>query len=186
MNTAPDIASVLDFEVYLLATMKYGMLIREADREAKLAEHGLSFADAERIHRRVAELFDNKSTQFANLRALIGTEAPEAASLTFKGILWPDYDFTATSDDSGAIRTAGYRRARGQATAAASPAEQPSWSMDVDDFTHHFGPASIGYHSELFDEVLPAHEGHDFEWNGRLYRAGFSWGLFLFASLMWT
>ena len=58
--------------------------------------------------------------------------------------------------------------------------------MDVADFTQHFGPTTIGYRSDLFDATLPAHEGHDFNWKGRTYRAGFSWGLFLFASLMWT
>lgn len=63
MNPVPN-ASVLEFEVYLLATMKFGMLIREAEREAKLADYGLSIGDSERIHRRVAELLSDRSTQF--------------------------------------------------------------------------------------------------------------------------
>ncbi|MDY6997010.1 MAG: hypothetical protein SW019_10460 [Actinomycetota bacterium] len=185
MNPAPS-ASVLEFEVYLLATMKYGMLAREAEREAKLADYGLSFGDSERIHHRVAELLADRCTQFDNLRRLVGAGSPGSDSIVFSGILWPEFDFTAFSDSSGAISSARYRRARGHVSGAASPPQQPPWSMDVHDFTRHFGPTTIGYRSDLFDEVLPAHEGHDFDWDGRPYRAGFSWGLFLFASLMWT
>ena len=185
MNPAAN-ASVLEFEFYLLATMKFGMLIREAERGAKLADYGLSIGDSERIHHRVADLLADPSTQFENLRSLIGPETSESGSLTFSSILWPEFDFTALSGNGRAINAAVYRRARGQALGATSPTEQSPWSMDVTDFTHHFGPTTIGYHSDLFDETLPAHEGHDFNWNGRTYRAGFSWGLFLFASLMWT
>ena len=185
MNPAAN-SSVLEFEVYLLATMKFGMLIREAEREAKLADYGLSIGDSERIHRRIAELLADRSTQFENLRSLIGPETSENGSLTFSGILWPEFDFTAESGNGRAIKAAGYRRARGQAMGATSPTEQSPWSMDVADFTHYFGLTTIGFRSGLFDEPLPAHEGHDFNWNGRTYRAGFSWGLFRFASLMWT
>ncbi|WP_396935531.1 hypothetical protein [Mycolicibacterium sp.] len=183
---AVSMGSVLDFEVYLLVTMKYGMLNREAVLEAKLAEHGLSFADAERTHGRITELLSNEATQFESLRALLGAGRQETQSLGFSGILWPDFDFTAHTSTSGAIQPAGYRRARGQAVVAESPTEQPPWSMDVAEFIHHFGPTTVQYQSGLFDKTLPAHVGHEFDWSGRAYGAGFSWGLFLFASLMWT
>ncbi|MCG7583657.1 hypothetical protein [Mycolicibacterium sp. OfavD-34-C] len=71
MNTAP-FTRALDFEVYLLVTMKYGMINQDSEREAKLAEHGLSFGDAERIHQRVADELRYASTQFAKLQALLG------------------------------------------------------------------------------------------------------------------
>lgn len=185
MNTVP-IAAVLDFEVYLLVTMKYGMLNRESVLEAKLAEHNLSFADAERTHRRIAELLSDEATQFESLRALLGATCQEAQLLGFSGILWPDFDFIAHTSASGTIQSAGYRRARGQAVVAESPTEQPPWSMDVSEFIQHFGPTTVQYQSGLFDKTLPAHTGHEFDWSGRAYGAGFSWGLFLFASLMWT
>ncbi|GAB5895394.1 hypothetical protein OKHIL_12010 [Mycolicibacterium mageritense] len=185
MDAAPHVGA-LDFEVYLLVSMKYGMINRDAVREAKLAERGLSVGDAEHIHLRVAEQLANRSTQFENLRTLVGAEAPEIGSLTFRGILWPDFDFTATANHDGSIDSAGYRRARGHALVVGSPTEQPPWSMDAADFTHNFGPVTIGYSSGLFEEMLPAHKGLDFDWNGRKYRAAFSWGLFLSASLVWT
>lgn len=78
MNAAP-LVGALDFEVYLLVTMKYGLINRDAVREAKLVEHGLSLSDAERIHRRVADLLNDETTQFENLRALVGAETPRLA-----------------------------------------------------------------------------------------------------------
>lgn len=185
MNAAP-LVGALDFEVYLLVTMKYGLINRDAVREAKLVEHGLSLSDAERIHRRVADLLNDETTQFENLRALVGAETPEIGSLTFPGILWPDFDFTATADRDGSIRAAGYRRVRGQVRVAEAPTGQPPWSMDTADFAQHFGPVTVTSTSALFDEYLPAQELHEFEWGGRRYGAGFGWGLFLAASMVWT
>jgi hypothetical protein len=179
-------ASVLELEVYLLVTMKYGMFDQDLERKAKLAEHGLSFGDAERIHQRVADVFRDASTQFANLQALLGAEADNGGALSFHGILWPEFDFTATADCDGSIGAAGYRRARGEPVCAAAPTVQPPWSMDTDDFAHCFGPTNVTSTSVLFDKYLPAQELHEFDWEGRRYGAGFGWGLFLSASLMWT
>lgn len=184
--TAAPLARTLDFEVYLLVTMKYGMINQDAEREAKLAEHGLSFQDAERIHGEVSELLANESTQFENLRTLVGVGEPGATSLTFNGILWKDFDFTATANESGSIRSAGYQRARGRALVATSPSEQAPWTMDLTDFTQHYGPLALTSTAPLFDEYLPAQELHKFEWDGREYGAGFGWGLFLSAAMMWT
>lgn len=185
MNAAP-FAHVLDFEVYLLVTMKYGMINQDAEREAKLAEHDLSFGDAERIHQRVAEVLRDKATQFAKLQTLVGVDARDAGALSFEGILWPEFDFTATGGRDGSIQTAAYRRARGEPGCAAAPTAQPPWSMDTADFAQCFGPARVTSTAALFDEYLPAQELHEFEWDGRRYGAGFGWGLFLSASLMWT
>ncbi|WP_441957811.1 hypothetical protein [Mycolicibacterium houstonense] len=179
-------AGVLDFEVYLLMTMKYGMINRDAVREAKLTEHGLSLSDAESIHQRVAELLCNESTQFENLRALVEPATSDSGSLTFRGILWPEFDFTATANDDGSLRSAGYRRGRGKPQVADDPTRQPAWSMDATDFAHYFGPLTVKSTAALFDTYLPAQELHEFEWNGREYGAGFGWGLFLSASLIWT
>lgn len=185
MHTAAS-AHVLDFEVYLLVTMKYGMINQDAEREAKLFEHGLSLGDAERIHQRVADALRDETTQFANLRALVGAEARNVGALSFKGILWPDFDFTANAGRGGSIQAAGYRRARGERCCAAAPTAQPPWSMDTADLAQCFGPTQITSTAALFAEYMPAQELHEFEWQGRRYGAGFGWGLFLSASLMWT
>ena len=155
-------------------------------REAKLAEHGLSFGDAERIHQRVADELRYASTQFAKLQALLGLRADNGNPLSFQGILWPEFDFTATADSDGSIAAAEYRRARGEPVCAAAPTIQPPWSMDTVDFAHCFGPAKVISTSVLFDKYLPAQELHEFDWEGRRYGAGFGWGLFLSASRMWT
>ena len=185
MNTAP-FTRALDFEVYLLVTMKYGMINQDSEREAKLAEPGLSFGDAERIHQRVADELRYASTQFAKLQALLGLRADNGNTLSFQGILWPEFDFTATADSDGSIAAAEYRRARGEPVCAAAPTIQPPWSMDTVDFAHCFGPAKVISTSVLFDKYLPAQELHEFDWEGRRYGAGFGWGLFLSASRMWT
>ena len=57
--------------------------------------------------------------------------------------------------------------------------------MDVPEFTERFGPMTSRRQWPLFDKFLPAHEGHEFEWEGTRYGAAFSWGLFLFVSELW-
>lgn len=185
MNATPDNA-IRDFEAYLLVTMKYGMINRESDLAAKLAEHGLSLGDAERIHRRITGLFDDELSRFERLKHLVGAaERPDARSLTYPSVLWPEFVFTATADSGGGIESAQYRRAAGKVQRAASPRDQAPWSMDVSEFVNTFGPVANKRSRPLFDEVLPAHDYVEFEWEGRNYSAGFSWGLFLFASLLW-
>ncbi|MFL0242578.1 MULTISPECIES: hypothetical protein [Mycobacteriaceae] len=83
---------------------------------------GLSFDDAEDIHQRIAGLFDDESTRFERLKHLVGDAGdPDTRSLTYRSVLWPDFVFTATSDDDGGLESAEYRRARGKAQKAASP-----------------------------------------------------------------
>jgi hypothetical protein len=55
----------------------------------------------------------------------------------------------------------------------------------VTEFTERFGPMTSRRQWPLFDKLLPAHEGHEFEWEGTRYGAAFSWGLFLFVSELW-
>lgn len=185
MNTTPD-KSILDFEAYLVVTMKYVVLGNETNLTAKLAEQGLSFEDAERIHRRIAPLFDDESSRFQCLKHLVGaTEDPEAQSLSYHSVLWPEFVFTATAANNGGIESAQYRRATGKAQKAAAPREQESWSMDVAEFAEAFGPVTSTVRKPLFDTMVPAHELLEFEWEGRDYGAAFSWGLFLHASMMW-
>jgi hypothetical protein len=57
--------------------------------------------------------------------------------------------------------------------------------MDVTEFTERFGPMTSRRQWPLFDKFLPAHERHEFEWEGTRYGAAFSWGLFLFVSELW-
>ncbi|MGH3723363.1 MAG: hypothetical protein ACRDUS_04450, partial [Mycobacterium sp.] len=66
MNVAP-VTSVIEFEIYVLVTMKFGMINREARIEAKLADHGLTLHDAEAIAERVAQALGDESTFFNGL-----------------------------------------------------------------------------------------------------------------------
>lgn len=185
VNTVQS-SSPLEFEVYLLVTMQHGMINRQAVLESKLSERGLSFMDAQKIHQRLADLFAHSGSQFEDLKRLVGATGGGARSLTYNGVLWPEFAFTATADGVGALESARYMRENGRPVAALSPVEQPPWSMDTSDFNDHFGPTALTYRSSLFDSVLPAHEVHEFTWEGTKYGAGFSWGLFLFASKLWT
>lgn len=183
MNIGPD-TSVLHFEVYALVTMKFGMTNRESRMEAKLAEHGLSWGDAEAIGERMAQTVGGGSAFFSNWWALLGV-GEESASVEFSSVLWPEFDFEAVAGPHGVIESAGYKRVRGRAPAADSPEGLPTWSVGVPEFAERFGPVALSFRSSLGENVLPAHEQYAFEWNGEQYAAGFSWGLFLFAAKLW-
>ncbi|WP_131812727.1 hypothetical protein [Mycolicibacterium peregrinum] len=176
---------VPDFEIYQLLTMKWGMLPRRAMIDWTLTEYGISTEDAQRIHQRVVGLLDDESSRFENLKQVVGVAKQDSTSLSFCSVLWPGFEFTAHTGPAGTIEAAQYCRAGGYPLPADSPGEQPTWSMDTAEFIEHFGPATLTHRSSLTDNVLPAHEVYDFEWNGRRYGAGFSWGLFLLASQYW-
>lgn len=178
-------SGVPDFEVHQLMTMKWGMFPKRAMIEWTLSEYGISLDDAQRIHRRVARLMDDESARFDNLKQVVGVAKHDSTALTFSSVLWPGFEFTARAGADGRLDTARYRRAGGYARPAASPHDQPPWSMDTDEFIEHFGPAELTHRYSLTDDVLPAHEVYDFEWNGRRYGAGFSWGVFLLAGQYW-
>lgn len=183
MNAAP-VTSVLDFEIYLLVSMKFGMINREARIEAKLAERKLSLGDAEAIGERIAQALGDESSFFDGLKGLLGTD-PSSVSVEFSSVLWPEFDFVAIADAKGVVESARYRRARGHVPRADSPEDQPSWSASVPEFVERFGSATLDFQSAPGAKVLPAHEHHKFEWSGEQYGAGFSWGLFLFAARLW-
>lgn len=183
MNTAP-VTSVLDFEIYVLVTMKFGMINREARIEAKLAEHKLSLDDAEAIGERIAQALGDESSFLDSLKRLLGTDT-SSTSVEFSSVLWPEFDFEATADADGVVGSARYKRVRGGVPGADSPEDLSSWSMGVPEFAERFGPVTLNYRSSPGEKVLPAHEHYKFEWEGEQYGAGFSWGLFLFAAKLW-
>lgn len=183
----PAISARIDFEVYLLMTMKIRMSNEKEARllRDKLADHRLFLPDAERIHKRVAEALDDETSRFENMKKLLQIADRDSASLEYSSILWPEFEFTATADKDGRLASAQYRRARGQFPSVDSPADLPTWSTDVTEFAARFGPMMNGQRRPLFDRVLPAHEGYEFLWNGERYGAEFSWGLFLYAAEFW-
>ncbi|TDH48536.1 hypothetical protein E2F47_23465 [Mycobacterium eburneum] len=186
MNSA-SVATVLDFEVYLLMTMKLRikMLHDEAQLEAKLAEHQLSLDDGERIHERIAEALDDEASRFARMKNLLGIAEPGSVSVKYGSVLWPGFDFNATAGEDGGIESARYWHTRRDPSRASSPIGLPIWSMDVTEFTERFGPIVGSRQWPLFDKLLPAYEECEFLWDGQSYGAGFSWGLFIFSAKSW-
>jgi len=178
--------AVVDFEVYVLMTMKLRLKMSQklAELEAKLADHGLTPSDGERIHARVTKALDDEATFFDNLAKFVGIQH-DRSSLRFDSELWPDFAFTATVGDDQRIESAGYRRVSGHAPYVESPIGRQVWSLDVDEFTTRFGPMTPGSQLSIFDESLPNYREYEFEWDGWPWGAGFSWGLFMFAAEDW-
>ncbi|KZS64626.1 hypothetical protein A4G26_27875 [Mycobacterium kansasii] len=185
MNTS-SVSEILDFEVHLLMTMKIRMVNKNAKLlENKLAEHGLSVADAQRIHERVSEALGDEASRFENMKKLLGLGGQSSKSLEYSSVLWPGFDFTATASEEGVLESARYWHTRSDSSRVDSPTELPPWSMDIDEFTKQFGPLTGGLKWTLFDKLLPSHEEYEFPWNGERHGAAFSWGLFMFASKYW-
>jgi hypothetical protein len=183
MNRA-SLAGILDYEVYLLMTMKLTIFNEEAKLETKLSEFGLSFSDAERVYERVAETLGDEASHFENMKKLLGIDR-DAPSVKYSSVLWPEFDFNAIAGKDGLLESAGYRHTRRDAPGVDSPIGLPAWSMDVTEFTERFGPMTGGRKWPLFDEILPAHEQYEFPWEGERYGAAFSWGLFLWVTKLW-
>lgn len=178
--------AILDFEVYLLVGMKWGMINLDSVREAKLAEHGLSWDDASPTHQRIAELLADGPARFRRLQQVLGI-TDQSMMLTYRSVLWPDFDFLAVAGPDGDVECARFRRARGQVHIVGSPLEQQPWTMDQDEFARFYGPVTQPHPgTTLFHEIVPAHFGYEFERNNRLYGAGFCWGLYTFSALVWT
>lgn len=178
--------AIVDFEVYVLMTMKLRLkMSQKLDQlEAKLANHGLTPPDAERIHARVTETLGDEATFFNKLATFLGAQH-DRASLTFNSELWPDFAFTATVGGDGRIESAQYHRISGRAPDVDSPIGRQVWSLDVNEFTTLFGPLTPGSQRSIFDESLPNYREYEFEWDGWPWGAGFSWGLFMFAAESW-
>ena len=186
MNTAA-VTAIVDFEVYLLMTMKLRIRMshKEAQLEAKLAEHGFSVDDGERLHERVAEALADEASYFGNMKKLLGIADQDATSLEYSSVLWPGFDFNAIASEDGLLESARYWHTRRCSPTADSPIGLPIWSMDVTEFTQQFGPMRGSRRWSLFDKLLPAYEEYEFPWNGESYGAGFSWGLFMFSAKSW-
>ena len=187
MNRA-SVTAIVDFEVYLLMTMKLRIRMshQEAQLKAKLAEQGFSVDDGERIHERVAEALGDEASYFGNMRKLLGIADQNATSLQHSSVLWPGFDFNAIGSKDGLLESARYWHTGRDSITADSPIGLPIWSMDVTEFTEQFGPMRGGRQWSPFDKLLPAYEEYEFPWRGESYGAGFSWGLFMFAAKSWA
>ncbi|OBF54897.1 hypothetical protein A5787_03910 [Mycobacterium sp. 852002-50816_SCH5313054-b] len=186
MNTV-SAPAIVEFEVYLLMTMKLriSMSRKQAQLEAKLAEHELSVDDAERIHERIVEALGDEAAYFGNMKRLLGILDQDALSLEYSSVLWPGFDFKAVSGAGGLLESARYWHRTRNPSSVGSPIELPIWSMDVTEFIEKFGPMRRGRQWPLSDKFLPAYEEYEFPWGGESYGAGFSWGLFMFTAKSW-
>lgn len=181
------VSAIVDFEVHLLMTMKLRIRMshKEAQLQNKLTEHSISAGDAERIHERVTEALGDEASYFGNLKKLLGIADHDAASLEYNSVLWPGFDFNAIADEGGRLKSARYQHTKRDSPSVDSPIDLPIWSMDVGEFTEHFGPMRGGRQWSLFDKILPAYEEYEFPWDGESYGAGFSWGLFMYSAKSW-
>lgn len=186
MTEIPESASV-DFEVYVLMTMKLRMSMSQNTDllHAKLSEHGLSVEDGERVRDRVGSFLGDDACYFHNLKVLLTGQSSDATSLEFTSALWPDFDFKAVADGSGPARSIRYWRVRGDIPLVESPRAFAPWGVDIDDFARRFGPLTPGPLRPLDDPYLANYQEYGFNWGGRGYGAGFSWGLFMFAAQDW-
>ncbi|MEZ0350838.1 hypothetical protein [Mycobacterium sp. pR1184] len=184
---AASVQAVINFEIYLLMTMKMRMSMagKKSLLEAKLAENNLTIDQANHIHNRVAEALGDEASRFENMKKLLGIVGPHSSSLQYSSVLWPGFDFTATAGDDGLLESAGYRHTRHDSPSVASPTELPTWTMDSAEFAKHFGPLTLRGKWPLFDEYLPGYEEYEFPWRGERYGARFIWGLFLSSSMYW-
>lgn len=182
----PKVSAVVDFETYLLMTMKLRVKMshKEAQLEAKLAEQGMSVDDAQRVHDRIAHLLGDEASYFSNMKELMGADQ-EATWLKYNSVLWPGFEFKATAGADGVLESARYWHTRRDLPTVNSPTELPIWSMDVTEFTERFGPMNRRRKWSLFDDLLPAYEEYEFQWGEDNYGAGFSWGLFMFSAMSW-
>jgi hypothetical protein len=179
--------AVVDFEVYLLITMKPRLSLKDARGllDAKLATLGLSVDGAVRIHDRIAEAVGHQELAFQNMKALLRVGGDSATTLSYHSVLWPGFEFTAHAGEDGLLESAGYAHTKRAHLDAESPSEVDAWSCDIREFDGRFGPAVQREKRPYFDEILPAYEEYEFSWNGDRYGARFLWGLFLSSSLYW-
>ncbi|MFN6544479.1 hypothetical protein [Mycolicibacterium nivoides] len=177
-------STFFDFEIYVLASMKLGMLPKRADIEAKLSDHNLSLEEAERTASRIVDYLGDESSRFVRLKTLIGAD-PNALSVRHTSLLWPQFDFTASGDGHGILHAVRYDHTRGGLPRVDDPTDVEPWSASVSEFAERFGPLTLRDQSPPFQKYLPAHEHYTFSWNGDQYGAAFSWGIFLFSAKLW-
>lgn len=191
-----QISAVLDFEVYVLMTMKLRLSLtsdpaKKLRLQNKLAEHSLSVADGERIYDQMTATLVDEDSFFTNLRTFLGVNTNDQ-QVGFSSVLWPEFDFKAAIDNKGQLQSARYWHTRKSAVRSQfdSPRDVPTWSMDLEEFSEIFGPLNCALRHPIFYKVLPAYEEHQFDWTdergiNRDYAAGFCWGLFNHAAENW-
>jgi hypothetical protein len=179
-------SGVVDFEVYLLMTMKPRLSLADAQGlfDTKVAQAGLSLNVARRIYDRISEALSEEMSRFRDIKAVLGVD-DDANSLKYSSVLWPGFEFIVQADMNGLLESAGYMHLERCALGAQSPTDLAAWSVDVAEFTERFGPVIQREKRPSFDKVLPAFEEYEFSWNGDRYGAGFLWGLFLSSSAYW-
>jgi hypothetical protein len=190
MESAMDItvdAAVLDFEVYLLMTMKPRLSLADAQGllDAKLATVGLFVDGAKRIHDRIARAIGDEASAFKNMKTLLDVDGENASSLTYHSVLWPGFEFNAQAGADGLLESAGYSHTERTSVDVEAPTELGAWSVDIHEFDERFGPVVDREKRPYFDDILPAYEEYEFSWKGDRYGARFLWGLFLSSSAYW-
>lgn len=186
--TATALSGVVDFEVYLLMTMKPRLSLADARGllDAKVAEAGMSLEGAGRVHDRISEVLSDEKSRFRDMKALLGADEDEdPTSLTYRSVLWPGFEFRAHADVNGLLESAGYTHVQRLLRNVESPTELAAWSVDIPEFDARFGPVISRGRTPFFDDVLPAYDEYEFSWSGDRYGARFLWGLFLSSSLYW-
>jgi hypothetical protein len=182
-----DATAVVDFEVYLLMTMKPRLSLADTQGllDAKLSKAGVSLDGAVRIHQRIAAVLTEEISRFREMKVLLGIPDNDATSLTYNSVLWPGFDFSARADEHGLLESAGYTHTERTTLDVESPAQLTAWSVDIPEFGEYFGPAIRRDRRPLFDDILPAYEEYEFSWQGDRYEAAFLWGLFLTSCAYW-
>jgi hypothetical protein len=165
--------------------LRMSMANKETQLEAKLAEHGLCFEDAEFIYDGIVKTLGAEASRFDNIKKLLGIADQESSSLKYSSVLWPGFDFNAIAGEGGWLKVAGYCNTKRNSLNVDFPGELPTWSVDITEFSKHFCPVAIRGKWPLFDKFLPAYEEYEFSWNGERYGARFIWGLFLSSSIYW-
>lgn len=180
------LTGVIDCEVYLLMTMKPRLSLTDTRGllDSKIADAGLTPEAAAAVHRRVASILRDEASRFREMEALLGVNQG-AMSLKYGSLLWPGFEFRADADENGGVKSATYRRSRRPTRELKHPADLAAWSIDIPEFNAIFGPAIRRAKRPPFDEILPAYEEYELEWNGDRYGARFLWGLFLSSSACW-
>lgn len=182
-----DLTAVVDFEVYLLMTMKPRLSLTDTQGllDAQLSKIGVSLDAAVRIHERIGAVLTEETSRFREMKALLGVLDNDATSLTYNSVLWPGFDFIARADEHGLLKAAGYTHTEHTPLDVESPTQLAAWSVDIPEFGERFGPTIRRDSRPLFDDLLPAYEEYEFSWHGDRYGAAFLWGLFLTSSAYW-
>ncbi len=181
-------SAVVDFEVYLLMTMKPRLSLSDTSGllDSKLAMVGLSMDGAKRIRDRIAGALSVESSRFRDMKTLLGVGDEGAATfLKYSSVLWPGFEFRAQAGIDECLESAGYVHVQRTVLDVESPTQLPAWSADIAEFDKLFGPTVYRGGRPLFDDILPACDDYEFEWRGDRYGAVFLWGLFLLAARYW-